>query len=278
VSSERKKPLLKPEIVREEVRAQEILQKAPVPIHTATERKPEKESISGSQRNVTQQTGKINTLQDVYEDWKHPAFKDADFYKRVFTEGLKSHGEAASVQYWKSKREPYMKIFDQKIEQVDHELQSPLLSYMSDEARVLARKAAFEDPDKALKFLSHLQEIKKTEQRALLAAEQAQAKALQEKALAIKLEEEKERTRQEGFKRASSHYFRFRDLSRELEKRDDSDLEKERHVLGKSLYKNREFFEHIEKIDPEISKAIKQIAQEQHLQKMREMDRGGFSL
>ena len=165
-----------------------------------------------------------------------------------------------------------MKVFKQKIEKVDHELQSPLLSYMSDEARVLARKAAFEDPDKALKFLSHLQEIKKTEQHALLAAEQAQAKAFQEKALAIKLEEEKEQARQEGFKKASSHYFRFRDLSRELEKRDDSDLEKERHALGKSLYKNKEFFEHLEKMDPEMSKLIKQASQENHLQKVKEMD------
>ncbi len=274
--SERERILLKPEIVREEVRAQEILQKASTPPHT--EKKPEEESISGSQNNVTQQTNKINTLQEVYEDWKHPAFNSADFYKRVFTEGLKSHGEAASIQYWQSKREPYMKVFKQKIEKVDHELQSPLLSYMSDEARVLARKAAFEDPDKALKFLSHLQEIKKTEQHALLAAEQAQAKAFQEKALAIKLEEEKEQARQEGFKKASSHYFRFRDLSRELEKRDDSDLEKERHALGKSLYKNKEFFEHLEKMDPEMSKLIKQASQENHLQKVKEMDRGGFSL
>jgi hypothetical protein len=235
-------------------------------------------SDSDFQGSIDQKMGKVNTLQDVYEDWKHPAFNSADFYKRVFEKALSVHGEEASVQYWKEKREPYMKLFEQKIERVEKELESPLLSYMSDEARVLARKAAFEDPDKALKFLSHLQEIKKTEQHALLAAEQAQAKALQEKALAIKLEEEKEQVRQEGFKKASSHYFRFRDLSRELEKRDDSDLEKERHALGKSLYKNREFFEHLEKMDPEISKLIKQVSQENHLQKMREMDRGGFSL
>jgi hypothetical protein len=237
-----------------------------------------KGSYSDFQGSVTQQREKINTLQDVYEDWKHPAFNGADFYKRVFTEGLKSHGEAASIQYWKSKREPYRQVFEKKIEQVEKELGSPLLSYMSDAARVLARKAAFENPDKTLKFLSHLQEIKKTEQHALLAAKQAQAKALQEKALAIKLEEEKEQARQEGFKKASSHYFRFRDLTRELEKRDDFDLEKERHALGKSLYKNREFFEHLEKMDPEISKLIKQVSQENHLQKVREMDRGGFSL
>ena len=346
--SERERILLKPEIVREEVRAQEILQKREKAMDSSSsvrgrddegggkqEHRPEgqveaeagfgpKTEVhveakkdrhhhhgsregynslqesgtaahgSGEQKSelfnnaqgihsdfqvsVTQKTGKVNTLQDVYEDWNHPAFNSAGFYKRVFEKGLNVHGEAASVQYWKEKREPYMKQFEKKIEAVEKKLESPLLSYMSDEARLLARKAAFEDPDKALKFLSHLQEIKKTEQHSLLAAEQAQAKARQEKALAIKLEEEKEQARQEGFKKASSHYFRFRDLSRELEKRDDSDLEKERHALGKSLYKNKEFFEHLEKMDPEISKLIKHVSQENHLQKVLEMDRGGFSL
>jgi hypothetical protein len=203
----------------------------------------------------------------VYEDWKHPAFNSADFYKRVFEKALCVHGEEASVQYWKEKREPYMRVFEQKIERVEKEVESPLLSYLSDESRVLARKAALEDPDRALTFLSHLQEIRKKDQH-------AQEKALQEKRLALKLEEEKEQARQENFKKAFSHYFRFKDLSRELEKYNDFDLKKEQRALGKSLYKNKEIFEHIEKIDPEISKAIKESAQE----KQREYSRGGFSL
>lgn len=274
--SEKEKIILRPEIEREEARAQEILQKASASLQTPMEKKPEEELVSVSSPTMDQKVNKINTLQDVYEDMKHPAFKDADFYKRVFEKGLPSLGEAASIQYWQSKREPYMQIFEQKIEKVDHELQSPLLSYMSDESRGLARKAALEDPDKALRFLSHLQETKRTEQ---------ETRALQEREAALKLKEEQERTRQEqvrqeNFQKAFSHYFRFRDLNRELEKsyNYDSELEKERTTLGKSLYKNKEVFEHIQKIDPEISKAIKQIAQEQHLQKMREMDRGGFSL
>ncbi len=271
--SEKEKIILRAEIEREEVRAQEILQKASVSTQTPRENAPEEELISVSSPTIDQKVNKINTLHDVYEDMKHPAFKDADFYKRVFEKGLPSLGEAASIQYWQSKREPYMKLFEQKIEKVNHELQSPLLSYMSDESRTLARKAAFEDPDKALTFLSHLQETKRTEQH-------AQAQALQEREAALKLEQEKERARQENFQKAFSHYFRFRDLNHELEKsyNYDSELEKERSTLGKSLYKNKEVFDHIQKIDPETSKAIKQIAQEQHLQKMREMDRGGFSL
>jgi hypothetical protein len=339
--SERERILLKPEIVREEVRAQEILQKLdssssvrgrnddgsgrqeqapkeqieigmgagagvevrPKPeanveaekergefypqgsheghgyphdlefsVHTLEERKSElfnnaQGSHSDFQDSITQQRDKINTLQDVYEDWKHPAFNSADFYKRVFEKALSVHGEEASVQYWKEKREPYMRVFEQKIERVEKELESPLLSYLSDESRVLARKAALEDPDRALTFLSHLQEIRKKDQH-------AQEKALQEKRLALKLEEEKEQARQENFKKAFSHYFRFKDLSRELEKYNDFDLKKEQRALGKSLYKNKEIFEHIEKIDPEISKAIKESAQE----KQREYSRGGFSL
>jgi ATP-dependent exoDNAse (exonuclease V) alpha subunit len=343
--SERERILLKPEIIREEVRAQEILQKLekaldlsssargrnddgpgrqeqgpkeqieigmgagagvevrPKPeanveaekergefypqgsheghgyphdlefsVHTLEERKSElfnnaQGSHSDFQDSITQQRDKINTLQDVYEDWKHPAFNSADFYKRVFEKALSVHGEEASVQYWKEKREPYMRVFEQKIERVEKELESPLLSYLSDESRVLARKAALEDPDRALTFLSHLQEIRKKDQH-------AQEKALQEKRLALKLEEEKEQARQENFKKAFSHYFRFKDLSRELEKYNDFDLKKEQRALGKSLYKNKEIFEHIEKIDPEISKAIKESAQE----KQREYSRGGFSL
>jgi hypothetical protein len=65
----------------------------------------------------------------------------------------------------------------------------------------------------------------------------------------------------------------------ELEKKYNSDLEKERTDLGKSLYKNKEVYEHIQHIDPDCCKAIKQLAQEkQQQQKIREMDRGGMSL
>ena len=243
--------LLKPETIREEARAQEILQKTSVSISPPT---------------------KITTLQDAYEDMKHPAFNAADFYKRVFTKGLETHGEVASIEYWKAKREPYRQTYEQKIEKVDHELRSPLLSTMSDKAKDLARTAALKDPDKAIKFLSHLQGIKKAEH-------EAQAQALQAREAAFKLKEEQERIRQDAFKNGLSHYFRFKEISHELEKRDDYDLEKERSAIGKSIYKNKEVYEHIKNIDPEISQTIKQLAQEKQLQhKMKEMDRGGMSL
>ncbi|MDI9635401.1 hypothetical protein QM565_06315 [Geitlerinema splendidum] len=59
-----------------------------------------------------------------------------------------------------------------------------------------------------------------------------------------------------------SRYYRFKDLGHELEKEYDSDLEKERSDLSKSLYKNKEVYEHIKNIDPEIRQTIKQLAQE----------------
>ncbi|MBY0273338.1 MAG: AAA family ATPase [Alphaproteobacteria bacterium] len=241
--------LLKPETVREEARAQEILQKGPVSLRT-----------------------EIKTVHDVQGDMKHPAFHEADFYKRVYAKGLKTQGEAASIEYWKEKSEPYRQVFEQKMETVEQALQSPLLSYMSDKAKNLARKAAFEDPDKTIKFLCDLQDIKK-------AKHDAHAQALQAKEAALKLQAQQEQRRQESLKNGLSHYYRFKDLNYELEKKYDSDLEKERADLSKSLYKNKEVYEHIQKIDPEMSQTIKQLAQEKQLQqKIREMDRGGMSL
>ncbi len=238
--------LLKPETVREETRAQEVLQKTSVSIRAD-----------------------INTVHDVLEDMKHPAFNTADFYKRVFRKSLEAYGEISSVEYWKEKREPYVKQFEQKIEKVNHLLASPLLSYMSDKSKDLARKAAFENPDKAIKFLGDLKDIKQAEH-------DAHAQALQAKEAAHKSQQEQEQRRQEALKQDLSYYYRFKDLGHELEKKYNSDLEKERSDLSKSLYKNKEVFDHIKQIDPEISKAIKQLAQEKQL----EMDRGrgGFSL
>jgi hypothetical protein len=246
--------LLKPETVREETRAQEILQKESVRSFHPTS------------------PAEINTVHDVLEDMKHPAFHEADFYKKVFAKGLKTQGETASIEYWKEKREPYVKQYEQKIETVNHLFSSPLLSYMSDKSKDLARKAAFEDPDKAITFLSHLKDIKQAEHG-------AHVQALQAKEAAFKLQQEQEKRHQEVLKKGLSHYYRFKDLGHELEKKYNSDLEKERSDLSKSLYKNKEMYEHIQKIDPEIGKAIKQFAQEKQMeQKIREMGRGGMSL
>jgi len=166
-----------------------------------------------------------------------------------------------------------------EVKNVNQLLVSPLLGYMSDTAQGLARKAAFEDPDKAITFLSHLKDIKQGEHDAHAQALRAQEAA---KAAALKLQQEQERVeraRKEGFDNALSHYHRFKDLTHELEKKYNSDLEKERTDLSKSLYKNKEVYEHIQKTDPEVSQAIKQLAQEKQLQqKIKEMDRGGMSL
>jgi len=68
--------LLKPEVVREEDRAHNILQKTPLV------------KDSGSE-----------ALQCIYKDMSHPAFNNADFIKKVFHEGVKLYGEDASIRY-----------------------------------------------------------------------------------------------------------------------------------------------------------------------------------
>ena len=160
--------LLKPETVREEIRAQEVLQKAERP-SDLKEVKPEyygavNEAHPGHGKILESQNVMVNpTLQDIYEDWKHPAFKLADKYKQVFTQGLELHGEERAIQYWQSKREPFLKLYEKKLVAVEKELRSPLLSYLSDESRTLTRKAALEDPDKVLSRLTNLQSTKKAE-------------------------------------------------------------------------------------------------------------------
>ena len=72
-------------------------------------------------------------------------------------------GEEAAVHYWQSRREPFLKLYEKKLESVETELKSPLLSYLSDESRGLTRKAALEDPDKALHRLSQLHASKQAE-------------------------------------------------------------------------------------------------------------------
>ena len=147
-----------PDSVREEVRAEELLQQKSVerPIQPDTTHPLQKDTVVHEQISPA--------LQTVYEDWKHPAFQKADHYKKVFEEGIKLYGEEGAIQYWQSKREPFLKMYEQKIETVEHELKSPLLSYFSDEARDLARKTALNDPDKTLSFLSQVQAAKHAEQ------------------------------------------------------------------------------------------------------------------
>lgn len=160
--------LIKPETLREEVRAQEILQKASDPSNLE-KIKPEhygslERMRSGHGQSLESENVMVNpTLQDIYEDMRHPAFKLADKYKQVFTKGLELHGEERSIRYWQSKREPFLKLYEKKLAAVEKELQSPLLSYLSDESRTLTRKAALEDPDKVLSRLANLQTPKKAE-------------------------------------------------------------------------------------------------------------------
>jgi Ti-type conjugative transfer relaxase TraA len=193
-SSERSRErdiLLKPETVREEARAQELFRKGSEEVKTKDD-KQKKDSgpehygapdgaHSGLRRILNQQKEKINhTVQDVHEDWKHPAFKLADKYKEVFTEGLKLYGEERAIQYWQSKRESFFKLYEQKIEVVESVLTSPILSYLSGESRNLTRKTAFEDPDKTLDFLTRLQASKEAELQDLSLKERSESTSRQD--------------------------------------------------------------------------------------------------
>jgi hypothetical protein len=247
-------------------------------------RKPERygapdEAYSGLRHTLNQQKEKINhTVQDVHEDWKHPAFKLADKYKEVFTEGLKLYGEERAVQYWQSKRESFFKLYEQKIEAIENTLSSPILSYLSDESRDLTRKAAFEDPDKTLKFLGQLQASKEAEKEEKIRVAQPLQPPLQEKNRSSSLHSPQESSLSlEEKNKAFSSYFRFKELRIELEKDPyDRDLHKEMRKIGEYFLKNKEALDHIKTIDPEISKTLKQVAQERS--RALERERGGLSL
>jgi Ti-type conjugative transfer relaxase TraA len=177
-SSERSRErdiLLKPETIREEDRAQDLFRKVSAKSSQKFNVNQEKDSgpeyygasgeaYSGLRSTLNQQKEKINhTIQDVHEDWTHPAFKLADKYKDTFTEGLKLYGEEGAVHYWQSKREAFFKLYEQKIAAVESILTSPVLSYLSDDSKNLTRNVAFEDPDKTLDLLTHLRASKEAE-------------------------------------------------------------------------------------------------------------------
>lgn len=273
--------LLRPEAIREEDRANDILQKTQQVKNPAEKGVSLEDPLEGI---LNQQLSKVNyTLQDVYEDWKHPAFKDADFYKRVFEEGLKAHGESASIEYWNQKREPYKQVFEQKMEKLEKELQSPLLSYMSNESRELARKAAFEDPDKALAFLAQVKTSKQAENDAREKASQSPSPLPSSQISSLKdvsLKDASYAAMEKNIHEAMSSYIRFRELRVELDRSPyDKDLKTELREIGKNLLKNKEWA-HIEGIDPEMSKLIKRAALEETRarEKALEHDRGGYSM
>ena len=77
--------------------------------------------------------------------------------------------------------------------------------------------------------------------------------------------------------KAFSSYFRFKELRIELEKDPyDRDLHKEMRKIGEYFLKNKEALEHIKTLEPEISKSLKQVAQERS--RALERERGGLSL
>ncbi len=271
-SLEQSKPiLLKPDVVREEARAQEIL--------TKTSQKENKKLLENeNSKPYHEKTGKIITLKDVYKDWKHPAFRKTDHYKRVFEEGLNLHGEAAAIAYWNTRREPFLELYEQKLGMVAQELTSPILSYMSEESRELARSCALEDPDRVLEFLGKIKDSKQDVRDHLKEAAALNSSAVQNI-------QAKSSDLDDGFKA----YSLFKNLKQQLENSpNDRDIQKALHEAGKDLFKNREMFSQIERMDPEMGKFIKQqaelklqdmqIEKQLLLEKQLELDRGGYSL
>ncbi len=274
--------------IREEERAHELLKKAPRAFKSGPGNETGMQEAPGPQYNNLEQLKlKINhTLKDVYEDWKHPAFKKADHYKRVFEEGMKLHGEHAAIEYWQSKRESFINFHEEKVKAVEKELQAPILSYLSIESRNLALKAAFEDPDKALNRILQLQASKTAEQLEKERSSQTQSIASQ-KNVPHTSRADCSPSRDQELRDSSAAHFRFRDLSYELEQKPhNQDLIKEMSEIGRRLFKDKSGFEHIEAIDPKIAKLIKQFGQEKNtaseLQKVNELEKendyGGYSM
>lgn len=229
---------------------------------------------------LTQTAGEVTlvnpALQAVYEDWKHPAFKRADSYKRVFEEGLKLYGAEGAIQYWNEKREPFLALYEEKIKEVEETLQAPILSYLSQESKALALKAAVEDPDRALSRLTHLQDSRQREQDEKAKAESPPQVLELQKAQDLKHQNE-------GAFFAG--YSKFKQLHYRLEHSpSDRALQEELREISKQLYDNKEMFGQIDRIDADMGKSIKHLAKskdpffEQQRQLQKEMDRGGFSL
>lgn len=244
-------------------------------------------------KSLTQTEGEVtlisSALQAVYEDWKHPAFKRAGSYKRVFEEGRKLYGEEGAIQYWNEKREPFLTLYEKKIREVEKTLQAPILSYLSPESKELALKAAFEDPDRALIRLTHLQGTRQREQEEKARANAAFPLATAHEkspsfSSALNLQKEQDLKRQnEGAFFAG--YSKFKQLHYQLERSpNDRALQEELRAISKQLYDNKEMFGQIDRMESDTSKLIKHLAQakdpflEQQKQLHKEMDRGGFSL
>ncbi|OJW55183.1 MAG: hypothetical protein BGO67_05270 [Alphaproteobacteria bacterium 41-28] len=235
---------------------------------------------------ITVQNAISPALQSVYEEMKHPAFSRATIVKKTFEEGYKLYGEEKAIAYWESKKEAYFHLYQQKLNQVEKEFTSPFLSYMSDKSRDLARNAAQTDPDRALKFLKNRQASKKAEQEAkdikMQRSQEQTQNSLKERIPSFK-ETQKiksiEDIHQKEFTEAFSAYFRFKELKYELKKspEDEPYLKAELRKLGKSIYKNKEAFEHIQRLDPDMSQSIQKAAAQEKA-KIHSLDRGGYSL
>jgi hypothetical protein len=246
----------------------------------------ERDVLSQLKESLAQEKERVNhTSQDVAEDFKHPAFMRADHYRRVFEEGLKRYGEEKAVEYWQSKRGEFFALYEKKIASVGETLASPLLSYMSQESKGLAYKAAFEDPDKALKFLGQVKEVKQAEietKEKQTRVRDSDVSATLSKNKGVSLERD---PHDQGEKLSKAHaaYFRFKDVKDWLRDSPDSPaLHKELRKAGMEVFKDKEVFAHIESIDQKAAREIQKIAQIQEKERVqaieREHSRGGYSL
>jgi Ti-type conjugative transfer relaxase TraA len=234
--------------IREEVRAQSLLQQKPL----------------------------SPALQSTYEEMKHPAFNHVTIVKQAFEKGLKANGEEQAIAYWNTRKEHFLKPYNQNLAKVERELFSPLLNRYTNEWKDQARTFAQEDPAKVLDLVTKVKGNEAARYERIAAAEQAR----QEK---IAAEERATQERQAHHDHIKDTHLRFKSLydmvkdARHIPEAFKEDLKK----FSKELAQDREFMSHLKWKDEDEAEKIKNIAQSKNLDEhFRSLDRGrgGYSL
>lgn len=245
---EKEAPVLHQEGIREEVRANELLQQ---------------KSLSNTQEK--------SPLEAVYEEMSHPAFANAQFIKKVFDKGLKLHGETEAIAYWDSRKDSFFQAYHQNLETVEKELQSPLLDHLEDEWKDKVREFATQDPLKILTFLAEKKE-EEFHRRESVASEERKARErveAQEKAAFV------EQKRQSDLRDA---YWRFKELDRAMKAtlHPPVSLREEFRQLGHTLSQDKDFMHTLSRQDTNITRVLERF-QEQRRERELERDDGGYS-
>lgn len=219
-----------------------------------------------------QQTQISPALKAVYEDWKHPAFgsnhSKANAIRTAFEKGLKLYGEKRALAYWESKKEELTRLFQQGLTKVDKELNSPHLSYLTDQWKDQAREFAKQDPTKALKLIQKLKDN----------AVDKRGHDLREKPLSGDKAGKKEfSTDHQNAIKAT--YLRFKALQSILKDNPKADpyFKKEFKRLGQELAQDKDFMKSLKHQYAKEAKIIERMVQEERSHSLN-LGKGGYSL